>query len=158
MTPWTVVCQAPLSIGFSRQEYWSVLSFLLQGNLPDSGIELSSPGLAGGFFMTEPPGKPFLMFQFSSVQSLSLVQLSVTPWTAAPQASLSITNSQSLLKLMSIETVVPSNHLILCHPLLLLPLIFPSIRVFSNELVLCIRWPMYWSFSFNISPSKNIQY
>ena len=158
MTPWTVVCQAPLSIEFSRQEYWSVLSFLLQGNLPDSGIKLSSPGLAGGFFMTEPPGKPSLMFQFSSVQSLSLVQLSVTPWTAAPQASLSITNSQSLLKLMSIETVMPSNHLILCHPLLLLPLIFPSIRVFSNELVLCIRWPMYWSFSFNISPSKNIQY
>ena len=98
------------------------------------------------------------MFQFSSVQSLSLVQLSVTPWTAAPQASLSITNSQSLLKLMSIETVMPSNHLILCHPLLLLPSIFPNIRVFSNELVLYIRWPMYWSFSFNISPSKNIQY
>ena len=75
------------------------------------------------------------------------------PWTAARQASLSITNSQSLFKLMSIESVMPSNHLILCHPLLLLPSIFPSIRVFSNESALCIRWPKYWSFSFNINPS-----
>ena len=86
--------------------------------------------------------------------SLSRIWLFVTPWTAACQASLSITNSQSLLKLMSIESVMPSNHLILCIPLLLLPSIFPSIRVFSNELVLCIRWPKYWSFSFNISPSN----
>ena len=77
-----------------------------------------------------------------------------TPWTAAHQASLSITNSQSLLKLMSIKTVMPSNHLILCHPLLLLPLIFPSIKVFSNESALCIRWPKYWSFSFKIRPSN----
>ena len=77
-----------------------------------------------------------------------------TPWTAAHQASLSITNSQSLLKLMSIESVMPSNHLILCHPLLLPPSIFPSIRVFSNELALRIRWPKYWSVSFNISPSN----
>ena len=92
--------------------------------------------------------------QFSSVQSLSCVRLFVTPWTAARQASLSITNSWSLLKLMSIESVMPSNHLILCHPLLLLPSIFPSIRVFSNELVLRIRWPEYWSFSFSISPSN----
>ena len=76
----------------------------------------------------------------------------MTPWTAAHQASLSITNTRSLLKLMSIESVMPSNHLILCHPLLLLPLIFPGIRVFSNESVLCIRWPKYWSFSFSISP------
>ena len=90
--------------------------------------------------------------QFSSVQSLSHVQLFATPWTAACQASLSITNCRSLLKLMSIESVMPSNHLILCHPLLLLPSIFPSIRVFSNESVLHIRWPKYWSFSFNISP------
>ena len=87
-----------------------------------------------------------------SVQSLSLVQLFATPWTAALQASLSITNSWSLLKLMSIELVMPSNHLILCHPLVLLPSIFPSIRVFSNELVLLIRWPKYWSFSFCINP------
>ena len=78
----------------------------------------------------------------------------MTPWTAAHQASLSITNSRGLLKLMSIESVVPSNHLILCHPLLLLPSIFPSIRVFSNESVLCIRWPKYRSFSFSISPSS----
>ena len=90
----------------------------------------------------------------SSVQSLSRVRLFVTPWTAACQASLSITNSQSLPKLMSIESVMPSNHLILCHPLLLLPSIFPSIRVFSNESALHIRWPKYWSFSFSISPSN----
>ena len=89
-----------------------------------------------------------------SVQSLSRVQLFVTPWTAACQAFLSITNSQSLLKLMSIESVMPSNHLILCHPLLLLPSIFPSIKVFSNKSVLCIRWTEYWSFSFSINPSN----
>ena len=88
----------------------------------------------------------------SSVQLLSCVQLFATPWTAAHKASLSITNSWSLLKLVSIESVMPSNHLILCHPLLLLPSIFPSIRVFSNESVLHIRWPKYWSFS--ISPSN----
>ena len=86
----------------------------------------------------------------SSVQSLSCVQLFVTPWTAACQASLSITNSWSLLKLMSIELVMPSNHLILCLPLLLLPSIFPSMRIFSNELAFCIRWPKYLSFSFSI--------
>ena len=91
---------------------------------------------------------------FSLVQSLSCVQLFVTPWTATSQVSLSIANSRSLLKLMSIESVMPSNHLILCHPHLLLPSIFPSIRVFSNESVLCIRRPKYWSFSFNISPSN----
>ena len=90
----------------------------------------------------------------SSVQSLSCVQLFKTPWTAARQASLSITNFWSLLKLMSIESVVPFNHLILCRPLLLLHSIFPSIRVFSNESVLHIRWPKYWSFIFNISPSN----
>ena len=95
-----------------------------------------------------------LTFPVSSVQSLSHVQLFATPWTAACQASLSITNSQSLLKLMPIESVMPSNHLILCHPLLLLPSNFPSNRVFSNESVLHIRWPKYWSFSFNISPSN----
>ena len=93
-------------------------------------------------------------FYFSSVQSLSPVWLFVIPWAAACQASLSITNSQSLLKLMSIELVMPFNHLILCHPLLLLPSVFPSIRVFSNESVLHIRWPKYWSFSFSISPSN----
>ena len=92
---------------------------------------------------------------FSSVQfSRSVVSDSATPWTATHQATLSITNSQSLHKLMSIESVIPSNYLILCHLLLLPPSIFPSIRVFSNESALCIRWPKYWSFSFNISPSN----
>ena len=88
------------------------------------------------------------------VHSLSCVQLSVTPWTAACQAHLSITSSQSLLKLLSIKSVMPFNHLILCHPLLLPPSIFPSIRVFSNESVFHIRWPKYWRFSFSISPSN----
>ena len=92
--------------------------------------------------------------QFGSVQLLSHVQLFSTPWTAALQAFLSITNSQSLLKPMSIKSVMPSNHFILCGPLILLPSIFPTIRVFSKESVLCIRWPKYWSFSFSISPSN----
>ena len=96
---------------------------------------------------------PKASVQFSSFQSLSRVWLFVTPWTAAHQSSLSITNSQSLLKLMSIKSVMPSNHLILCHPLLL-PSIFPSTRVFSSESALHIRWPEYWSFSFSISPFK----
>ena len=96
---------------------------------------------------------PF-MIQFSSIQSLSPVRLFATPWIPAHQASLSITNSWSLPKLMSIESVMPSSHLILCLPLLLLPSIFPSIRVFSNESVLPIRWPKYWSFSFSINPSN----
>ena len=93
-------------------------------------------------------------YSVSSVQSLSGVQLFMTPWTAARQPSLSITNSWSLLKLMSIESVMSSNYLILCHPLLLPPSIFSSIRVFSNESALGIRWPKYWSFSFSISPSN----
>ena len=92
--------------------------------------------------------------KLSSVHSLSCVRLFANSWTAARQASLSITNSRSLLKLMSIELVMPSNHIILCHPLLFLPSIFPNIRVFSNESVLHIRWPKYWSFSFIISPSN----
>ena len=98
--------------------------------------------------------KSNVLYTFSSVQSLSCVQLFVTPWTTGCQASLSITNSRSLLKLMSIEPVMPSNHLIICCPLLLLPSIFPSIRVFSSESVLHIRWPKYWGFSFSISPSN----
>ena len=96
----------------------------------------------------------FIVLQFSSVQSLSCVWLFATPWTAAHQASLSISNSWSSPKPMSIESVMPSNHLILCRPLLLLPSIFPSIRVFSNESALRIRWPEYWSFSFSLSPSN----
>ena len=94
------------------------------------------------------------MCSSSLVQLLSHVRVFATPWTAALQAFLSITNSQSLLKLTSIELVMPSNHLILCCPLILPPSLFPIIRVFSNELVLCIRWPKYWSFSFSISPSN----
>ena len=94
------------------------------------------------------------MVQFSSVQLLSCVQLFMTPWTAAHQASLSIISAQSLLKLMSIKSVMLSNHLILCRPILLPPSIFPNNRVFSNESVLCIRWPKYWSFSFSISLSN----
>ena len=94
------------------------------------------------------------IIQYQSVQSLNRVWLFVTPWTAARQASLSITNSRSPPKPMSIKSVMPSNHLILCRPLLLLPSIFPSIKVFANESVLHIRWPKYWSFSLNISPSN----
>ena len=99
-------------------------------------------------------GQSRLLLVVVVIQSLSRVWLFVTPWSAARQAPLSITNSLSLLKLMSIESVMPSDHLILCRPLLLLPSISPSIRVFSNESVLHIRWPKYWSFSFNISPSN----
>ena len=107
------------------------------------------------FFLGHIPwSSPSLCSCLSSVQSLSRVRLFATRWTAARQASLSITNSQSLVKLMSIESVMPSNHLILCRPLLLLPSIFHRIRVFSNESVLQIRWPKYWSFSFSISPSS----
>ena len=95
-----------------------------------------------------------ILFQFSSVQSLSHVWFFATPWIAAHQASLSITNSRSSPKLMFIELVMPSSHLILCCPLLLLPSVFPSIRVFSNESTLCMRWPNYWSFSLSISPSN----
>ena len=95
-----------------------------------------------------------IFFLFSLVQLLSCVELFAIPWTAAQQASLSITNSWSLLKLKSIKSVMPSNHLILCHPLLLLPSIFPNIRVFSNRSVLHITWPKYWNFGFSISPSN----
>ena len=105
----------------------------------------------GSFSFSISPSNEYsrlISFQFSSVQSLSCVRLFATPWTAARQASLSITNSWSLLRPMSIESVMPSSHLILCHSLLLLPSIFPSIRIFSNESALCIRWPKYWSFSF----------
>ena len=127
---------------FSRQEYWSGLLCPPPGDLPDPGNQTHisySPALAGGFFTTSTTWEMIgcwtynFYTSFSSVQSLSCVRVFVTLWTAARQASLSITNSQSLLKLLSIESVMPSNHLILCRPLLLLPSIFPSIRVFSNE-------------------------
>ena len=124
---------------FSRQEYWSGCHFLLHGIFPPQG---SNPG--------PPHYRQTLSVQFSH----PVVSDSVTPWTTARQASLSITNSRSPPKPMSIELVMPSNHLILCCPLLFLPWIFPSIRVFSNEPALHIRWTNYWSFSFNISPSS----
>ena len=124
------------------------------GDLPNPGIKPTSlkyPALAGRFFTT---GATWEAQRSFGVWSLSSVWLFATPWTAARQASLSFTISQSLLKLMSIESVMPSNHLILCYPLRLLTSIFPSIRVFSNESGLHIRWPKYWSFSFSISPSN----
>ena len=111
---------------------------------------VSSWGSFGVFFLC----LSFEFVHYMSVQSLSHVRLFATPRTAACQASLSLSNSWSLLKLMSIKSAMPSNHLVLCHPLLLLPSIFPSIRVFSNELAVCIRWPKYWSFNFSISPSN----
>ena len=98
---------------------------------------------------------PTYFVDFSSVQKLSCVRFFASPCTAGYQSSPSITNSQSILKLIPIESVMPSNHLTLCHPLLLLPLVFPSIRIFSNESVLCTRWPKYWSFSFSVSPSND---
>ena len=184
VTSRTVLHQPPLSMEFSKQEYWGGLPFSPPGDLPDPRIELEflvSPALAGRLFTTEPPGKPYkscswcLLFLFAenplprnfpfpisgcflllwqlpqrssqSVQSLSCVRLFATPWITARQASLSITNSWSLLKLMSIESVMPSSHLILCRPLLLLPPIPPSIRVFSSESTLRMRWPKdYQSF------------
>ena len=112
-------------------------------------------GLCTGCSSLEKASSLRYTHQFSLVQSLSHVRLFATPWTAACQATLFITNSRSLLKRMSIESVTPSNHLILCCPLLLLPSIFPSIRVFSNKSVLYIKWPKYWSFSFSISPSND---
>ena len=118
--------RTPLSMGFSKQEYWRRLPSPSPGELPNPRVEHESHALVDGFFTTKP---------LSSVQSLSHAWLFATPWTAACQVSLSITNSKSLLKLMSIESVMPSNHLILSHPLFLLPSVFPSIRVFSNELV-----------------------
>ena len=144
---------SPAGIFQVRILAWFAISFSRGTSQPRNQTRVSC--IAGGFFTTEPPGKHKLYGSqsgiFSSVQSLSRVGLFVTPRIAACQASLSVTNSQSSLKLMFVESVMPSNHLILCCPLLL-PSIFPSIRVFSNESVLRIRWPKYWSFS--ISPSN----
>ena len=148
LTLWTVAHQAPLSMGFSRQEYWSGLPFPSPGNLPNPGMEPVSPvtsALQTDSLPAEPLGKPQtrVSVQFSSVQSLSRVRLFVTPRITARQASLSITNSRSSLRLTSFESVMPSSHLILCRPLLLLSPIPPSIRVFSNESTLHMRWPKY---------------
>ena len=127
-----------------------------QGTVSEPFVYWESPGVESDRRTPQvpPPQEGFLLLLISSVQSLSRVWLFATPWTAACQASLSSTSSQSLLKLMSIASVMLPNHLILCRSLLLLPSVFPSIRVFSSESVLHIRWPKYWSFSFNISPSN----
>ena len=132
----------------NRNSYWSPWSVCQYS----SGRASPFPLLICNFFLWY--WETWLPLSTSSVQLLSRVWLFATPWTTAHQASLSITNSQSPPKPMSIELVIPSNHLILCCPLLLLPSIFPSIRVFSSESPLCIRWPEYWSFTFNISPSN----
>ena len=144
-TQWTVAHQVPLSMEFSRQEYWSGLLFPSAGDLPKPWIKPRCPALAGRFFTDEPPRKPFAVV----VQLLNQVQFLATPRTIAGPASLSSTISLSLLKLMAFKSVMPSNHLILCRPILLLPLVFLSIRVFSNKWALCIRWPKYWSISFS---------
>ena len=135
-------------MGFSRQEYYHVYPFCSPRDLPDPGIEHGSPAIQANSLPSEP---------LSSVQSLSHVQFFATPWIIARQASLSITNSRSSLRLMSIESVMPSSHFNLRYPLLLLPPIPPIIRVFSNESSLPMRWPNYWSFSFSISPSNEHQ-
>ena len=160
-------------MGFSRQDYRSMLPF--PRDLPNQGWNLQSEFQADSL-LSDPQAKTLgwkklekkgfcklkliiydSYWVISSVQTLSCVQLFATPWAAAHQSSLSITNSLSRLKLMSIELVMPSNHCILCRPLLLLPSIFPSIRAFSNESAFPIRWPKYWSFSFNISLLMNTQ-
>ena len=137
--------------GISQARILGWVAICFCGDLLDLGLETASLAWEGRFFTTEPPGKPIFLF-INSVQLCSCVRLFATPWTAVRQASLSITNFQTLLKLMSTESVMSSNHLILCCPLLLLPSIFPDIRVFPNESVLLIKWPKYWSFS--ISPSN----
>ena len=158
-TSWTIVRQTPLPMEFSRQEYWSQLPCPPPGDLPDPGIEptsLKSRALAGMFFITRTTWEAHRII--SSVQfSCSVVSNSLRPH-GLQQASLPCPSpapgvySNSCPSVM--PSVMPSNHLILCHPLLLLPSIFPSIRVFSDESVLRTRWPKYWSFSFNISPSN----
>ena len=153
----TLAHQALLSMEFSWPEYQSGLPCPPLGDLPDPGIEPMSPAspeLQVDSLPLSHQASLCTYVQFSSVQPLSHVRLFATPWITAHQASLSITNSWNSPKLMFIESVMPSNHLILCHPLLLLPSIFPSIRVFSNGSVFCIRWPKYCSFSFSISPSN----
>ena len=152
-TPWTVAHQALLSMGIlqARILEWVAMHSSRGSSQPRDGTHVS--WIAGGFFNSwAKRGAPFL--PTSSVQSLSRVWLFSTPWIAARQASLSITNSRSLLKLVPIKSVMPSSHLILCHPLLLPPPIPPSIRVFPNESTLHIRWPKYWSFNFSISSSN----
>ena len=166
LNPGLLHCRQTLSCpshqGSPRILEWVAYPFSRGTSWPRNWIRVSC--IVGGFFTswaTRELSSGYLFFlepdssvQFSSVQSLSHVRLFATPWTAARQAALSITNSRSPPKPMSIESVMPSKHLILCCPLLLLPSIFPSNKVFSNESALCMRWPKYWSFSFSISPSN----
>ena len=177
VTLWTVAHQALLSMGFSRQEYWSRWPCPSPGDLPDPEIKLGCPALHSDSLPLRHLGRPYFQIKSHSevlqvkksnrnlwgergqpsvvvVRLLSRVWLFLTPLTAAHQASLPFTISQSLIRFRSIELVILSNYHILCHPLLLLPSIFSSIRVFSNELALPIRWPKYWNFSFSISPSN----
>ena len=149
-TLWTIAYQAPPSMGFSRQGYWSGVPLpspmeehKMHKIIPERNTNFAHCSFCNSSMLLS--YKMFLVEYFAVVQSLTHVWLFVTPWTAACQASLPFTISWSCLKFMSIESVIPSNHVILCHPLFLLPSIFPSIRIFSNESVLCIRWPKHWS-------------
>ena len=151
--PWTVAHQTPQFVRFPRHEHWSGLPFPPPGDLLDPGIKPVSPALAGRFLTIEPPGKSGELFVVV-VQLLSYVLFFTAPRMAACQAPLSSTVLQSSLKFLYIELVMPSSSLVLRRPLLLLPSVFPSVRVFSNESALHIRWPKYWSFSFIISPSN----
>ena len=149
-----MICLTPLGLRYSIQDLcWGMWDLV-----PWTGIEPKSPELGSRspshWIIRKVPYRSFFDHHFSLVQSISRVRLFVTSWTAAHQASLSFTISLNLLKLMCFALVMPSNHLILCHPLIFLPSIFPSIRVFSNESVLLIKWPKYWSFNFSISPSN----
>ena len=154
MNPWTIAHQSLISMEFSRQEYWSGLPFSSPGDLPDRDqIHISCVSCIASRFFTILVWALNLMIVVV-VQSPSFVQLFVSPWTAAHQVSLSLNIFWSLPKFMSIESVMPANHFILCGPLLFLSSIFPSIRIFSSELAVCIRCPNYWSFSFGISPSN----
>ena len=137
--PWTIAHRATLSMGFSRMLEWVAMPFSRGWSWPRDQTRVSHTAVKFFIIWANTEAKLF----FSSVQSINRVWLFATPWTAGCQASLFITNSRSLLKLMSIESVMPYNHLILCHPLLFLPSIFPSIRVLSNESAVHIRWPAY---------------
>ena len=167
-TPWAVAPRLLYPWGFSRQEYWSGLPYLPPGDLPNPETEPRSHALKADSLPSEPPGKSFLsslVHQFQNICHICPLLLLfshsvVTVWLCNPmdlqhgRLPQSFTASRGLLTLLCIESVMLSNHLVLCHPLLSLPSIFPSIRVFWSELALCIRWPKFWSFSFGISPSN----